>query len=375
MDIIHTNTIVTAKDHIQEVTFIDTAGSDTAMPKDKLNDKRATDALLKEIALHLASFIIIVVNRLRATDQTYIQQVIKNVKNSKRNQDIMIVHNLLDVKSVEDINKIIQKEVKEFFGATSREMTVHAGETSAALKFFVSKDNELELQHFILAQQGSVPAKEWNTHSLNAILAMLQTSKARRNLELITEMITYINVKLPQIFLVGDENKDNNRDGDQPKLQVMLHTEQPFIVLSQRSNMKDLNRDPYPLKLSSGLVYDDAGYFVGTDSMNRGQWQPNYNLYETEDDIRLIVDLAGFKKGELQTKVEEEVITIEARREDFKKNLNNPLIHQEQISIGTFKLLVPLKCRIRENDTKVERDEGFYKVICLKKKAAALLFD
>lgn len=98
-------------------------------------------------------------------------------------------------------------------------------------------------------------------------------------------------------------------------------------------------------------------------------------MYETDDDIRLIVDLAGFKKGTLTAKVEEEIITIEGRRDDFKKNLNHPVIRQEQISIGQFRLEIPLKCQLRENGTTVERDEGFYKLTCLKKKATAEVYD
>ncbi|CAF0923644.1 unnamed protein product [Didymodactylos carnosus] len=58
------------------IIFIDTAGTDPAIQKDKLDDKKATEALLREVGLHLCSYIIILVNRLRATDQTYIQQVL-----------------------------------------------------------------------------------------------------------------------------------------------------------------------------------------------------------------------------------------------------------------------------------------------------------
>lgn len=39
-----------------------------------------------------------------------------------------------------------------------------------------------------------------------------------------------------------------------------------------------------------------TGYLIGTDSIDKGQWQPNYDFYEADDDILLTVDLAGFKK-------------------------------------------------------------------------------
>ena len=80
-NLVHTEGLsITAGRNLSEnVIFIDTAGTDTAIPRDKLEDKKATEALLREIALHLSSYIIIVVNRLRATDQIIYSTNIKTL--------------------------------------------------------------------------------------------------------------------------------------------------------------------------------------------------------------------------------------------------------------------------------------------------------
>ncbi len=120
-NLIHTEgiSIIARRNQTQNVIFID-----TAIPKDKLEDKKATETLLREIALHLSSYIIIVVTRLRATDQSYIQQVLKHCKNSIPKKYIIIIHNLMDVESIKDVDEIIEYEVKHLFEANPFTMTI-----------------------------------------------------------------------------------------------------------------------------------------------------------------------------------------------------------------------------------------------------------
>jgi len=103
--LIHTEgiSITEGRDRAKNIIFIDTAGTDTAIPKNQLNDKKPTEALLREVALHLCSYIIIVINRLRATDQSYINQVVTYSKNDNCTKNIIIIHNLIDVETQKDV--------------------------------------------------------------------------------------------------------------------------------------------------------------------------------------------------------------------------------------------------------------------------------
>ncbi|CAF0900355.1 unnamed protein product [Adineta steineri] len=155
-NLIHTEgiSITAGRDLAENIIFIDTAGTDTPIPRDKLDDKKATEALLREIALYLCSYIIIVVNRLRATNQSYIQQVLKHCENSNSNKNIIIVHNLMDVQTIEDVNKIIKEEVESLFGAKPDIMKLQVNNMSNDIKFFHSKQNGITLRHFIFARDG-----------------------------------------------------------------------------------------------------------------------------------------------------------------------------------------------------------------------------
>lgn len=190
----------------------------------------------------------------------------------------------------------------------------------------------------------------------------------RRNLDVINEMITLVNSKLSHLFLKKNENA-------QQTFEVQRHVSKPFIVLSTRREMEDLDDKPDQLTLSPKLLYDDAGYFIGISSMNNGQWRPLFNLYEMTEAVHATVEVAGFKKGELEVEVIEEAIIMKGIRKDLKTELKNPIVQQENIPIGEFRLEIPLPCKVDPESTTGQREEGFYKFVCPKKKISSKTFD
>jgi HSP20 family molecular chaperone IbpA len=282
----------------------------------------------------------------------------------------------MDVETQKDVKEIIEIEVEQLFEAKLDTIQLQINQNATNVNFFQSTQNGMKLRHFILAKTGSDAAKVWNRQSIDGIMNILQTATdCRRDLNVVKEMITFVNTKLPQLFINNHEQNINSSESNQQRFQVQMHIKKPFIVLSRRKEIEDLKQDPDELTLSPKLLYDDAGYFIGIGSMVNGQWQPLYNLYETDDEIHAIIELAGFKKGEAQVQVVEEAIIIEGCRTDVKESLTNPAIHQEKIPMGKFKLEIPLKCKINHETTRLERDEGFYKITCPKKKVSPKILE
>ncbi|CAF1481229.1 unnamed protein product, partial [Rotaria sordida] len=126
-NLVHTEglSITAGRENYTNIVFLDTAGADTPVTNDEIEFKRATEALLREVVLYLSTFLIIVVNRLRYTDQTYIKQILKycrDSQNTSNKKNIIIVHNLFDVETIEDVNKIIQHEIEGIFDAVAQEI-------------------------------------------------------------------------------------------------------------------------------------------------------------------------------------------------------------------------------------------------------------
>jgi HSP20 family molecular chaperone IbpA len=256
-------------------------------------------------------------------------------------------------------------------------MPLKINQNSINVKFYLSTQYDVKLRHFIFAKQGSDAASVWNKQSIDGIMSILQTAHGeRRKLDVINEMISFVNTKLPQLFIANHEQDNGSNENNQQKFQVQQHSTKPFIVLSHRKELDDLNQHPDELKLSPKLLYDDAGYFIGISSMNNGQWQPIYNLYETNDKLDIVIELPGFKKGEAKFQVTEDAIIVEGCRVDFKETLTltSPTIHQEKIPIGKFKLEIPLPCKIDPDTTELAYHEGFFTFKCPKKKASVKFF-
>jgi HSP20 family molecular chaperone IbpA len=184
-------------------------------------------------------------------------------------------------------------------------------------------------------------------------------------------MISFVNTKLSQLFINNHKQDNSLNETNQQKYQVEQHVQKPFIVLSHRKEMEDLEKNPAQLILSPKLLYDDAGYFIGISSMTNGQWLPLYSIYETNDELHAIIELAGFKKGTATVQVFEEAIIVEGGRGDFKEALTSPTAHQEKIPTGQFKIEIPLQCKVDPEKTNLVRDEGLFKITCPKKQVIA----
>jgi HSP20 family molecular chaperone IbpA len=370
-NLIHTEgiSITAGRENYTNIVFLDTAGTDTPVKNDEIEYKRATEALLREVLLHLSTCILIVVNRLRATDQIYIKQILKYCRNHENKKNIIIVHNLLDIETIEDVTEIINKEIKITFTAIEKSIQLVANGTSSSIKFFTSKQQGVDVRHYVLAKNHSKAADMWNRQSLDGIMNFFQNVDNKRSLDIINDMISFINNKLPELF---KQNNNSQSSATHQNLQIIQHENQPYIVLSDRKSRQSLQEEPYALELFEKLAYDDAGYFVRNES---GHWQPRYNLYEDDQKYCLIVELSGFKKGELVTNVSEKAVTIEGTRSDLNKSMIDPIIRQSDIPIGSFKLNIPFRSEISSTETISEREDGFIRITVPKKRLDPVSLD
>lgn len=372
--------ITAGREQASNLIFIDTAGTDTAIPRNKLDDNKATEALLKEIALYLSSYIIIVVNRLRATDQSYIKQVLKHSGGKK---NIMIVHNLMDVETIADVQEVIKQEIEGIYEAQPGTMALQVDPNTKTINFFTSlhncsgandndvgnnANNDVKMHHFIFAKTDSEAAKIWNRQSIVGIMTMLQTATVyRRKLDVITEMIRYVNNKLPQILIFDKEQDMTPEDDSSPLAEIQHHVSKPYIVLTERRELKDLDQNPCRLKVSSKLVYDDAGYLIGVNSIDNGRWEPRYSKFETSDALHIVIELAGFTEDDIEPELFEDIIIINGRRAEFSSIFPNATSLYEKIPIGEFILKIRLDHKVNPDKAEMKCIEGLYEITCPKK--------
>ena len=80
-----------------------------------------------------------------------------------------------------------------------------------------------------------------------------------------------------------------------------------------------------------------------------GGWQPAVDVYETTENIIVLMDTAGIDMGNLAITAESKRITVEGRR-NLPKRGNVCCIHQLEIEMGYFKRTISFPVAVRFAD-------------------------
>lgn len=348
----------------KNVTFIDTAGTDTPITRNDLEDKRAVEALLREIVLHLCSYIIIVTNRLHLTDQIYMQEVLdycSKISTSSR-PEIIFVHNLLDLESEEDVENVIRKEIQGILGAEAVTIQQRVERLNKDLRMFRSSFKDIILSHFILAKDGSRAGNKWNEQTLDSLMSILQADIAKRkDVCIMDEILCYINNKLPLLF-----SSKSGSDIVSSQLSVVKHDTEPYIVLSELKCMplekrKDISSS---LAVSPRVMYDQRGYLIGIVSAGTEKWEPRYRQFKTKDAVKIYVELCGFNRNNVRIRVNRNIINVTGERNGFEGSENKSISELLRFPIGPFELRIIINEDIDSKRVTVQWDEGLLTITC-----------
>lgn len=106
-------------------------------------------------------------------------------------------------------------------------------------------------------------------------------------------------------------------------------------------------------------------YFSTTPHRNRAikmegglTWRPATDVFETEDEFVIQVDLAGMREDAIEVYVEEEFVTIKGTR----ANVNQPgkkHYHKMEIMVGPFERHVRIPERVDATTAQARYESGF----------------
>jgi len=89
---------------------------------------------------------------------------------------------------------------------------------------------------------------------------------------------------------------------------------------------------------------------VTMSSSGGGGWQPDVDVYETTDDIIVLMDTAGIDMDNMTVTAEKNSITVEGRR-SLPKRGNVCCIHQLEIEMGFFKRTISFPVTVQIDAT------------------------
>lgn len=97
-------------------------------------------------------------------------------------------------------------------------------------------------------------------------------------------------------------------------------------------------------------------------------WKPPVDIYETAEEVIVVVEVAGMNKNDITVTLENNVLKISGIRPDFSPSTKKR-IHQMEIDYGKFQRAVKIAIPIDTNNTSARYKEGFLRITIPKTKS------
>ena len=117
---------------------------------------------------------------------------------------------------------------------------------------------------------------------------------------------------------------------------------------------------------SSRIGHDMTRRARNTLTPASGATMPSIDIEDQGKNYRLTVDLPGFKKEDVQVELEEDEITINARRQQMDEERNKNFVRHER-SAQTYYRRIHLPEPIRSDQSNAKLDNGILEIMLPKK--------
>ena len=94
-------------------------------------------------------------------------------------------------------------------------------------------------------------------------------------------------------------------------------------------------------------------------------WQPAVDVYETDKDVVVLVELAGLKEDEIEVIVHNNILIVKGERKDIKQGIKRTY-SQMEILWGSFERDITLPANVDVNQIKAFYEAGFLEVVLPK---------
>jgi HSP20 family protein len=94
-------------------------------------------------------------------------------------------------------------------------------------------------------------------------------------------------------------------------------------------------------------------------------WEPAVDIYETENELVVVIELAGVKQEEISVAVESKSLLVKGVRRESSAT-SRKSYHQMEIHSGPFEKMVALPAPVNPDQTKAYYDDGLLKIVLPK---------
>ena len=294
--------------------------------KEKSREKLITEFFLQNYIINNSDILLIVVGILTYSEQKLLNKIKIQLKNSqfaKKNKNLFIVHNLMTITKMEQVNEYVENILKK--SVTFELEEGHKISTSTEKEdglYFVEKmedkNNTLQIYHYIMANEGSEAGIYCNDFTIKQLNKFFVVAKDEQ-FDVVQTIKERFMDMAQEMFEKNEEISLDNFDKEDPKK----------IKLNKPNNL-----------IMKICLIDELGF----SNLRTNGYMPVYNYYRKDDKLIIRIEAPG--NCELKTSVVKSGEYNYIKMEGVKRKDKEPAELKDNIysnrELGDFSLDIPL---------------------------------
>jgi HSP20 family protein len=135
-------------------------------------------------------------------------------------------------------------------------------------------------------------------------------------------------------------------------------------AMSMADFKKDLMQDMRQMQEEMDLMFNQLSNWRKTPTANR-LWRPPTDVWESDDEVVVLVELAGVKQSEVSLTLKENIMTVKGDRKVLSKR-EGCCFRNMEISTGRFERNIFLPETIDPDSVKASYRDGFLEITLRK---------
>ena len=297
--------------------------------KEKCRDKLITELFLQNYIIHNSDILIAVVDILSFSEQKLLLKLKKEIENAKRNQPVIVIHNLKTYTTIEQVDDYIENTLlKSATFKLEKGPIVGTKNTNFKIKYILyEKANEKTpaIFHLIYANENSKAGSHYNGFTLNFIENSYQSITNHTSYDVIeTTKERFIQVS-KEILEKKEKENDITKDSFDERY--------PNYIKLKRDKEITLKK----------CFIDEIGF----SNLITNGFEPKYNVFKKDNKIIIRVEAPGNCPMVAEKIVQGELFIIrlsgEKKKDIVPEKLEDNIYNKREI--GKFFLDIPLSSK------------------------------
>lgn len=281
------------------LTLLDTAGSlrpVKALSEGFVAEQEATEMFLLDVALDLSDYFLFVVNDWTTADQCFLHRIETHLANSSHRvfPEIIVVHNMKDVRNREELGFAWTREITETLGQTQQsEVTAVHPKTGKLTTKKVAWVKTSGCRHVCFVNDYCLLGQEMNSWTLGLLKCWLKgiVVPVNQPQPLLAQLMSLMDQKLSVYYR------------KRMLLEVRTEANGQSSISAQQGNQTPL------------LPTSESISVIGTSSnLNPDSFTPTIDILKSATAFTVLLDLPGFSPCDISLSRQSTVTTVQGRR-------------------------------------------------------------